>query len=131
VPSTHFAFQLRIFWICFALTAAAGALSIGAMFDLLLHPPLPHPMIHGQPDAQLVQIADRWLRPADAQVWSYGFDFRPVRLPRAVSLQLWIGAAMMTAAVLFSWIGPIFGMLRLAAGRPIGHEPDQIVQAGP
>jgi hypothetical protein len=130
VAATHFAFQLRIFWICFALSLAAGALWIGALFHLLLHPPLPQPMIHSQPDAQMVQIADAWLQPTPVQSWSYNFEVHP-GLPRSFSLQVLLGAAMMAGAVLFSWIGPIFGMLRLAAGQPMGRIPDELVESGP
>jgi uncharacterized membrane protein len=131
VPRTHFAFQLRIFWVCFALSLTAGALWIGALFNLLLHPPLPRPMIHPQPDTQMVRIAQAWLQPADVQTWSYHFEASPMALPHSMSLQMALGVAMMTGAVLFSWIGPIFGMIRLAAGRPIGPLPDPVVEPAP
>jgi len=34
---------------------------------------------------------------------------------------------MLAGAVLFSWVGPLFGMIRLMAGRPIGQLRDGIV----
>jgi len=127
VPATHFQFQLKIFWICFALTLAAGALCLGALFSLLGSMPLPHPLIHGQPDAQLVRIADAWPRPVEFQTWSYGFEMHPARLPPAAAFQMTVAALMLAGAVLFSWVGPLFGMIRLMAGRPIGQLRDGIV----
>jgi hypothetical protein len=126
VAATHFAFQLKIFWICFALCAAAGALWIGGLFNLLTHPPLPRPVIPGQPDAQLVRIADSWLRPVDAETWSYRFDVAPTRLPAMAALQVRLGLACMAGSVLFSWIAPIYGLTRLAARRPIGRVRDNL-----
>ena len=121
VPATHLRFQLKIFWICFALTLAAGALGIGGLFSLLGSQPLSHPDFHGQPDAQLVRISDPGLVPAALQTWSYGFELHEGRLPLATTLQMMAGALMLAGAVLFSWIGPIYGAIRLAAGRPIGQ----------
>jgi hypothetical protein len=89
--------------------------------------PLPHPFIHGQPDAQLVRLADAWLQPAQAQTWSYGFEAHPARLPAATTFQMTAGAVLLAGASLFSWIGPIYGIARLAAGRPIGQLRDGIV----
>ncbi len=129
IPATHFTFQLRIFWICFALSLGGGALWLGGAFDLLLHQPLPRPEIHGEPDAQMVRLAVRDLWPASIQTWSYDFQLNPLRPYRAASLKMWGGVALFAAAALIGWAGPIFGIVRLAAGRPIGHEPDPIVEA--
>jgi hypothetical protein len=127
LAATHFRFQLKIFWICFALTLAAGALWFGGLLSLLRSAPPPPPLIHNQPDAQLVHIADAWSQPVAAQMWSYHFDMHPAHVPGATAFQLTVGALMLAGAVLFSWIGPIFGIVRLAAGRPIGQAPDEIV----
>lgn len=131
LPATHFAFQIRIFWICFALSLAGGALWLGGALDLLLHQPLPRPVIPGEPDAQMVRLAGRWLWPSSIETWSYNFELHPFRPSRAASLKMWGGGALFVAAVLISWAGPIFGIARLAAGRPIGHAPDPIVEAAP
>lgn len=121
VPATHLRFQLKIFWICFALTLAAAALGLGGLFALLRSMPFSHPEFHGQPDAQLVSIADLGPVPATVQTWSYGFELHEGRLPPAVALQMTAGGLMLAGAILFSWIGPIYGIVRLAAGRPIGQ----------
>lgn len=126
VPATHFAFQLKIFWICFILCAAAGALWIGGLFSLLTHPPLPRPVVPGEPDTQLVSIADAWLRPADMRTWSYRFDWAPAPLPPMALFQARLGAACMGAGVLLSWIAPIYGLARLASGRPMGRPRDTL-----
>jgi uncharacterized membrane protein len=126
VPGSHFAFQLKIFWICFALCLAAGALWIGALFSLIFsHPPLPRPILHGSPDAQLVQAALTWL-PVDVQTWSYRFEVLPWRAPALASGQARLGLACMGSGVLISWIAPIWGLFRLAAGRPIGRLNDRL-----
>ncbi len=127
VPATHFQFQLKIFWICFALTLAAGALWFGALLSLLGAAPLPRPLLHGQPDAQLVRIAETWDRPVEFRTWSDGFDLHPLRLPFRAAVEMTAGALMAAGAVLFSWVGPIYGIARLAAGRPIGQLRDGIV----
>lgn len=127
VPASHFQFQLKIFWICFALTLSAGALWLGALLSLLGAGPLPHPFMHDQPDAQLVRLAGAWLQPAQAPTWSYGFEALPARAPAATTFQMTAGAVLLAGASLFSWIGPIYGVARLAAGRPIGQLRDGIV----
>jgi hypothetical protein len=127
VPATHLRFQLKIFWICFALTLAAGALGIGGLFSLLGSLPLSHPDFHGQPDAQLVRISESGLVPAALQTWSYGFELHEGRAPFAATLQMTASALMLAGAVLFSWIGPIYGIARLAAGRPIGQPRPPVV----
>ena len=131
VPATHFVFQLRIFWICFALSLAAGALWIGGLFDILLHAPPPRPMMHDQPDAQLVRIAQGWAQPIQAQTWSYSYDMPITGLRWAANWQICLGVALMTGAVLVGVIGPIFGIVRLAAARPIGLARDQNVEPAP
>ena len=127
LAATHFRFQLKIFWICFALTLAAGALWFGGLLSLLRSTPPPHPIINGQPDAQLVHVADAWLQPAAYPLWSYHFEMHPAHLSAAMAWQVGLGVLLLAGAVLFSWIGPIFGMVRLAQGRPIGQLPDAIV----
>ncbi len=127
IPASHFQFQLKIFWICFALVLSAGALWLGALMSLLGAGALPHPMLRGQPDAQLVRLAGAWPQSAQVQTWSYGFEVHPVRLPAATTFQMTAGAVLLAGATLFSWIGPIYGVARLAAGRPIGQLRDGIV----
>ena len=124
---THMQFQIKIFWICFALTLAAGVLWFGGLLGALNSTPLPGPPIHGQPDAQLVHIADDWSRSAAVPMWSFHYDMQPAHVPAAMAVQLTVGALMFAGAVLFSWIAPIFGIIRLASGRPIGQLPDGIV----
>jgi hypothetical protein len=125
VPATHFAFQIKLFWICFVLTFAAGALGLVGLFQLLTDPVAPRPTIHGQPDTQIVGLdllgAAPRLWPADVQTFSYHFDWRPIHPAGRALLTFWLSGLSFGAAALFSWIGPIWGMLRLAAGQPIGR----------
>ena len=121
VPATHFAFQIKVFWLCFLLSLAAGALWFGALYSLITHMPAPQPIIHGQPDAQLVSLGAPLLQPADVEVWSYHFNAWPEHLPLIATAQFWLGCLAMGLASLISWAAPIWGMLRLAAGRPIGR----------
>jgi|GEM_PF-3133156 hypothetical protein len=123
VTATHFGFQLKIFWICFALSLTAGALWISGLISLLIHTVLPGPALHAQPDAQLVQIAAPALGWADFQTWTYRSDIRPLRLSGAAGLQFWLGFLCLSTSVLISWTAPIWGILRLAAGLPIGRVP--------
>ena len=125
-PASHFGFQIKLFWLCFGLSLLAGVLWISAAFTLITHMPAPQPIIHGQPDAQLVSLAEPLFQPVDVETWSYRFGAWPARLPFAVTAQFWLGGLSMTLAVLLSWAGPIWGIIRLAAGRPIGPEPSRL-----
>jgi len=49
----------------------------------------------------------------------------------AANWQICLGVALMTGAVLVGVIGPIFGIVRLAAARPIGLARDQNVEPAP
>jgi hypothetical protein len=125
-PASHFAFQIKLFWICFALTLAAGALCVGGVIQILTHPVSPYPSVHPQPDMQSVSLTMAQLLPAaDAETWTYRLDMAPIH-PRGALLQLWLGGLSLTLAALTSWIGPIFGLLRLAAGQPIGRAPARL-----
>ncbi|HUO21475.1 MAG TPA: hypothetical protein VMU59_03070 [Caulobacteraceae bacterium] len=126
VPATHFAFQIKLFWICFALTFAAGALGVGGVIQYLTHPQPAPQFIHAQPDMQSVRLEGPLVLPVEADTWSYRFAWTPLYLSRGVRLQLWLGGLSFAAAVLASWIGPIFGLLRLAAGQPIGRLPAKL-----
>ncbi len=126
VPASHFGFQIKLFWLCFGLSLLSGVLCLSALFTLITHMPPPQPIIHGEPDAQLVSLAAPLLQPVDVETWSYKFGAWPARLPFAVTAQFWLAGLAMTLAVLLSWAGPIWGMLQLAAGRPIGREPSRL-----
>ena len=130
VARTHFSFQLKIFWICFALSLLAGGLWISGLFAMLtsLPPPVLH---HATPDAVVVRLAEPLFQRADVESWNYDFNWRLGRVPHTARLQMSLGSFAFVAAVLFSWIGPIFGLARLSTGLPIGHRRDQAVKAAP
>jgi uncharacterized membrane protein len=128
---SHYAFQLRIFWICFALILAGGALWISALFTALLNaPPV---RIHTEPDAVLISLAYGRPIPIDTGVWTYHWGYAPALMGKAW-LEAVAGSLLALAGVLFSWIGPLYGLVRLASGRPIGDrraqaEPSPLSQA--
>jgi hypothetical protein len=79
----------------------------------------------------MVRIADQWMRPAELQTWGYNVEVHPVRLRWTANWQLCTGALLMAGAVIVGVVGPIFGIVRLNEGLPIGHTLDQIVQPAP
>jgi hypothetical protein len=118
---SHHRFQIRIFWVGLALTVAAIAL--GASAWLSAGEPAPPPLhIPHSPDAQTVAFhpAGEGAEPRSAVFysWSYGFD-RGVGV-RAV-LEGYAAMFSIAMAGLWSIAAPLWGLLRLASGRPIGH----------
>lgn len=120
---SHHRFQIRIFWVGLALTVAAIALGASAWFSA--GEPVPPPMhIPRSPDAQTVAFHpagdDAALAPAAVYSWSYGFE-RDVGM-RAV-LEGYASLLSMVMAGLWSIAAPLWGLVRLASDRPIGHSP--------
>ncbi len=120
IMRSHFGFQLRIFWICFILTLAAGAMGFSGLRALLSAPGFAPP-VHASPDTQMISLATGPSLPVDVEGFSYGYTASSSRMPHKAALDFAIGSALMVAGALFSWIGPIYGMIRLASGRPIGR----------
>jgi uncharacterized membrane protein len=118
---SHHRFQIRIFWIGLALTVAAVALGFSAWLSAGEPPTAPFHIPHS-PDAQAVAyhpLSDEvGLQPAALYSWSYGFE-------RGVGTRALMEgyAAMISIAMagLWSIAAPLWGLVRLASGRPIGH----------
>jgi uncharacterized membrane protein len=129
---SHWVFQIRIFWIAFALTLAGGAMGFSAMVDWARHAPPalegePSPDGQGQAPGMLIPVADRLPpapespTPAALHAWSYRFQSGPVRLGRSAAIKGMAALGLLIAATLWSLIASVFGAVRLASGRPIGH----------
>ena len=128
IMRSHWVFQIRIFWIAFALTLAGGAMGFSAVVDWARQAP---PPMQGEPapDGQqgggmLIPVA--YTPPAGESLstrpaaWSYRFsETGPIKgkakIKGVLALILLIGA------IAWTFIAPLFGALRLASGRPIGH----------
>jgi uncharacterized membrane protein len=126
---SHHRFQIRIFWIDLALAAAAAVLGATAFADAAWSS-LPRPDLPLSPRGQLVALAalpsglrpvDLW--PADIQVFHYSFG-GPVRWPLRALAEAWGSVCLFAMACLWSLGAPLYGALRLASGRPMGHSPD-------
>jgi uncharacterized membrane protein len=121
---SHHRFQIRIFWIDFALGAAATILGAAAFADAAWSS-LPRPDLPLPPRGQLVALtplaAGLW--PVDIQVFHYSFG-GPVRWPVRALLEAWGSAALFAMACLWSLGAPLYGALRLASGRPMGHSAE-------
>jgi uncharacterized membrane protein len=101
--SSHFAFQLRIFWIAFVIALTAGLCFLGAMINVA---------------GELFQVTriEGWNVPDRVRV-----DLSDVTVDRTL-------IALVAGTGLFSAIGgvwlvfaPALGFIRLASGRGMGH----------
>lgn len=101
---SHHNFQIRIFWIAFAITLTAGICFLGAIVNLV---------------RVLVELAH-------LQSWN-GFEGVRIDLSQlpldAAMVGLLLGSLGLTAlAALWLTAAPAFGLIRLASDRPIGQE---------
>jgi uncharacterized membrane protein len=121
---SHHRFQIRIFWIGVALATAALALGVSGLVDAWRAPELPPVHIQRAPGAQTIEYrrAPEPLGPIQP-VAVYSWSYRTSPPPRRAVLESY--AAMVTLAVagLWSIFAPLWGVARLASGRPIGHSP--------
>jgi hypothetical protein len=125
---SHHQFQIRVFWIGLALTVAAVALAASAWIDTMR--PAPQPFhIPRSPDAQLIAFhpgrQDLHAQPAAFYSWSYGVAHAHAQGIRTRALLEGYGAMVSVAfAGLWGILAPLWGLVRLASGRPMGHSPD-------
>lgn len=101
---SHHNFQIRVFWIAFAITLAAGVCFLGAVVNLV---------------RVLVELAQM-------QSWN-GFEGVHLDLSQLslhpVMVGLLLGSLGLTAlAALWLTAAPAFGLIRLASDRPISQE---------
>ena len=122
---SHHRFQIRIFWISLALTVAAMALGASAWLHAL-QSPLSAPPIHIEPspDAQAVVFrADEgtaYLQPAAVYSWNYSFG-QGLEFDTRARIEGYAAMISMALAGLWSIAAPLWGLVRLASDRPIGH----------
>lgn len=130
--ASHHRFQIRIFWIGLALAAASAILAASAFSDAVRWPSAPL-RIPVSPQAQTVAYIPGVDRPgslpspriqsADLQVFTYHFGDTPLKWrPRAL-LEAYGSMILFALACLWSLGAPLYGALRLASGRPMGHSP--------
>jgi uncharacterized membrane protein len=126
VMRSHWLFQIRIFWIAFALTLAGGAMGLSAVVDFARQPSPPAlqgepaPDGQGQSPGMLIPVA---YRPASVALhtWSYGFQSGAAHIGRPAMIKGLLAIALLVGATAWSLVASVFGALRLASGRPIGH----------
>ena len=103
--ASHLNYQIRVFWVAFALALAAGACFLAALLWL---------------------ASGSYRTPGPGAGWPGGW---PQARIAAVTLDAPL-AALLAGAALFSAIGgvwlliaPAVGLIRLASGRGMGHSP--------
>jgi uncharacterized membrane protein len=99
---SHYVFQIRIFWIAFALSLAAGVCAL-----LLL----------GEAVTALVRLGQAH----DWTLDTVAIDISPLTLDVSMLLTAIAAGALLFASVLWLVAAPAFGLIRLASGRGIGH----------
>lgn len=122
--ASHHRFQIRIFWIGLLLLIVAAGLGTAALMDAVR--PAPAPLrIPVSPHAQLIAYAADQPAPRQAgvQVFSYGFGRRAFVWRTRALLEGYGAAVLLAFAVLWSLGAPLYGAVRLASGRAMGHRP--------
>ncbi|HEY9233637.1 MULTISPECIES: hypothetical protein [Phenylobacterium] len=101
--ASHFAFQIRIFWVAFALAMAAAAAFLGVMIKIA---------------AAMFDVTriEGWNAPDIVQI-----DL--TRLTLDAPLVFLLALTSLFAAIGGLWLifAPALGVMRLASGRPMGH----------
>ncbi len=122
---THHRFQIRLFWIEVALIAAAIALFVSAFLDAGRSPP---PPVHVPLSPHAQTIAYRpgaafgvTAQPADLEGFTYTFRSRSLVWRTRALLEGYGAAVLAGFALLWGLIAPLYGAMRLASGRPMGH----------
>jgi hypothetical protein len=123
---SHHRFQIRLFWVGLALVVAALALSASAWIDAWREPVPRHFHIERSPKAQTIVYSPNdgaaWARPAAIYSWNWG-DWQTHRLQPTGRAALEGYAAMVTVLLAGLWgiFAPLWGIVRLASRRPMGH----------
>ena len=102
---SHFAFQIRVFWIAFALAMAAAAALLGAMVKIA---------------AAMFEVTrlEGWNAPDVVRI-----DFTQVTLDAPLAILLGLSALFAALGGLWLILAPALGAMRLASRRPMGHGP--------
>jgi Predicted membrane protein len=103
--ASHFAFQIRVFWIAFAMAMAAAATFLGAMVKIA---------------AAMFEVTriEGWNSPDVVRV-----DLTQVTLDAPLVILLGLTALFAAVGGLWLVLAPALGAMRLASGRPMGHGP--------
>lgn len=121
---SHHRFQIRLFWLGVAMTAAALVLAGGAFADAARLPP---PPVHVpvSPHATLVSWSPDQATPvaqsADIQTFTYRFGSRALQWRTRALLEGYGAAVLGGFAVLWAFLAPLYGAARLASGRAMGQ----------
>lgn len=105
ILASHFAFQIRIFWIAFAMVMAAAAAFLGVMVKIA---------------ATMFEVTrlEGWNAPDVVQI-----DFTRVTLDAPLVALLALTSLFAALGGLWLIFAPALGVLRLASGRAMGHSP--------
>ena len=138
VERSHHRFQIRLFWIAIALGAAAVGLAGAAMGDQFSgqrwqDDPAPF-HIPRSPHAQTIAYHPSDAPYLDAQAdreeeftprsFTYRFTNHGIRWRTRPLLEITAAGVLASFMVLWSLIAPIWGMVRLASGLPMGHRAE-------
>ncbi len=118
---THYRFQIRLFWIEAALIVAALALFVSAFLDAGRSPP---PPLHVPLSPHAQTIAYRpgaAFEPAEFEGLTYTFSARSLTWRTRALLEGYGAAVTAGFAIVWGLIAPLYGAMRLASGRPMGH----------
>src|SRR5690606_21532582 len=97
---SHYVFQIRVFWIAFALSLAAGVCTL---------------VVIGEAVTGLIRLGQA----NDWALDTVAIDFSPLTLDASMVLAAILAAALIFACLLWLVAAPAFGLIRLASGRGI------------
>ncbi len=123
---SHHRFQIRIFWVGLALVVAAMALGLSAWSHSWSLPFDPPPLrIERSPDAQTISYSPSpsayHPQAAPAAFYSWSYKSPGAHLGLRAMLEGYAAMATILVAGLWGVFTPLWGLVRLASGRPIGH----------
>jgi uncharacterized membrane protein len=102
---THYDFQIRIFWIAFAMSIAAGACLLGAV-------------VSGVADLVTYHRLDSFLGEQDVHI-----DLSRISIDGRIIVLTVTGIVLMFLTALWLVSAPAIGFIRLASSKMIGHSP--------
>ncbi len=129
IVASHHRFQIRLFWIGVAMSAAALVLGVTAVADAGRAPVHPH-RIPVSPHATLISWpADEppLVSPADLgddlPRFTYRFQSQALTWSTRALLEGYSAAVLGVFSVLWAFGAPLYGAARLASGRGMGQSP--------
>lgn len=104
--SSHFRFQIRIFWIAAACVLLAVVGSVVAAFGALGN------FLHQAPPTDLVR---------HVVLWGHDFDLSGLRVTPLVVVAATVAVGAALLGVIWTIVAPAIGFIRLASSRHIGQ----------